>query len=64
MKVHHHQQKFMEDPRNLDEVQKQDVEDLPIFSQLLKQGASEGGQRCYYCWTKTGYSVNFTSLGQ
>jgi hypothetical protein len=21
-------------------------------------------QRCYYCWTKSGYSVNFTSLDQ
>ena len=32
-----------------------------ISPQLLKEGV---GQRCYYCWTKSGYSVNFTSLGQ
>ena len=40
-------------------------EDLPIegliFPSLIKEGV---GQRCYYCWTKTGYSVNFTTLGQ
>jgi hypothetical protein len=39
--------------------------DLPIegliFPQLIREGV---GQRCYYCWTKSGYSVNFTSLGQ
>ena len=32
-----------------------------ILPQLIREGV---GQRCYYCWTKTGYSVNFTSLGQ
>ena len=34
-----------------------------IFPQILKEAPGEG-QRCYYCWTKTGYSVAFTSLGQ
>ena len=39
--------------------------DLPIecliFPQLIREGV---GQRCYYCWTKTGYSIIFTDLGQ
>ena len=43
----------------------QQGEDLPIegliFPRLIREGV---GQRCYYCWTKTGYSVAFTSLGQ
>jgi hypothetical protein len=32
-----------------------------IFPKLIREGV---GQRCYYCWTKTGYSVAFTTLGQ
>ena len=39
--------------------------DLPIenmiFPQLIREGV---GPRCYYCWTKTGYSVAFTNLEQ
>jgi hypothetical protein len=41
------------------------LQDLPIepliFPKLIREGV---GQRCYYCWTKTGYSVAFTSLEQ
>ena len=35
--------------------------DLSIDESLLREGV---GPRCYYCWTKTGYSVIYTTLGQ
>jgi hypothetical protein len=43
----------------------QQGEDWPIEGLIFPQLISEEvGQRCYYCWTKTGYPVTFTSLGQ
>jgi hypothetical protein len=42
-------------------------EDLPIegliFPQLISK-KGQGGQRCFYCLLKSGFSVNFTSLDQ
>lgn len=37
------------------------IDEPLIFPHLIREGV---GQRCYYCWTKKGYSVNFTSLDQ
>ena len=63
MQVHQHRQEVVDEESATRTVLEQG-EDLPIENLIIPQLLKGVGQRCYYCWTKTGYSVNFTSLGQ
>ena len=60
-----HQQEVVDDEEIATRTILEQGQDLPIegliFPLLIREGV---GQRCYYCWTKTGYSVAFTNLEQ
>ena len=60
MQVQPHQEIVDEKLALLEQVSEKG-EDLSIDESLLREGV---GPRCYYCWTKTGYSVIYTTLGQ